>query len=63
MREKQTRSSVSQLTKNMMIIDLMKQTGWTRDRAVAAIEELERIRLVHFPSQGGLRIRTNVEVN
>lgn len=62
-REKQARSSVSQLTKNMMIIDLMKQTGWTRDRAVAAIEELEKFHLIHFPNQGGLSIRMNVRIN
>ncbi|HHF7059575.1 TPA: hypothetical protein ACPQXG_000043 [Streptococcus mutans] len=56
-------SPVAKLTRNMMIIDLMKQTGWSRDRAIAAIEELEDASLISFPNRGGLRLRTNVEVN
>lgn len=48
---------VSKLTRNMMIIDLMKTTGWTRARAVSAIEELEKSHLVYFPEAGGLRLK------
>lgn len=59
----QPKAPVSKLTRNMMIIDLMKATGWSRDRAVAAIEELEAVSLISFPNRGGLRLRTNVEVN
>ncbi|WP_375708961.1 hypothetical protein [Streptococcus dysgalactiae] len=54
---------MAKLTKNMMIIDLMKTTGWTRDRAVMAIEELESASLVTFQAQGGMKLRINVEVN
>ncbi|XHE18300.1 hypothetical protein PJ261_02310 [Streptococcus dysgalactiae] len=58
-----TQSTMAKLTKNMMIIDLMKTTGWTRDRAVMAIEELESASLVTFQAQGGMKLRINVEVN
>lgn len=53
-------SNAAMLTKNMMIVDLMKTMGWSRDRALAAIEELEEKSLVHFPSQGGMKLRMNV---
>lgn len=56
-------STMAKLTKNMMIADLMKQTGWSRDRAVAAIKELEAVHLVQFPYQGGIKLRLDVEVN
>ncbi len=41
----------------MMIIDLMKTTGWTRARAISAIEELEKNQLIYFPEAGGLRLK------
>ncbi|GAB6711099.1 hypothetical protein BOVMAS07_02890 [Streptococcus uberis] len=53
----QCQTPVSKLTRNMMIIDLMKTTGWTRDRAISAIEELEQSQLVYFPEAGGLRLQ------
>jgi hypothetical protein len=40
-----------------MIFDLMKTMGWTRKRAIAAIEELEQAHLVYFPEAGGLRLQ------
>ncbi|MBE3600774.1 MULTISPECIES: hypothetical protein [Streptococcus] len=50
-------TAIAQLTKNMMIIDLMKETGWSRPRALAAVEELEAVGLVHFTPKGDLRLR------
>ena len=40
-----------------MILDLMKMTGCTRNRAIAVIEELEQAHLVYFPEAGGLRLQ------
>lgn len=54
---KPKQSAVAKLTKNMMVVDIMKQTGWSRDRALAALEELEEQQLIHFLSQGGMRLQ------
>ncbi|MGT2918908.1 hypothetical protein ACVR0Q_04460 [Streptococcus canis] len=55
-------SALAQLTKNIMVVDLMKQTGWPRDRAIAAIEELENCQLVQFPHRGGMALRKNARI-
>lgn len=54
---KQNQTTISKLTRNMMISDLMKTTGWSRARAVSAIEELEKSQLISFPEAGGLRLQ------
>ena len=54
---KQHQTKVSRLTRDVMIFDLMNTMGWTRSRAIAAIEELERNHLVSFPEAGGLRLQ------
>ncbi|MHA2621964.1 hypothetical protein ACXZ71_00890 [Streptococcus agalactiae] len=56
-REKQARSSVSQLTRNMMIIDLMKQTGWSRERVVNALDWMEAEKTIQFADNGNFNIR------
>ncbi len=53
---------IAKLTKNMMISELMRETGWSRKRALTAIEELEAANLIRFQSQGELKLRVNVEV-
>ena len=54
---KQNQTKVSRLTRDVMILDLMKTMGWTRKRAIAAIEELEQAHLVYFSEAGGLRLQ------
>ena len=54
---KQNQTKISNLTRDVMIFDLMKTMGWTRKRAIAAIEELEQAHLVYFPEAGGLRLQ------
>ena len=54
---KQHRTNASRLTRDIMIFDLMNTMGWTRSRAIAAIEELEQTHLVYFPEAGGLRLQ------
>ncbi|AXJ12814.1 hypothetical protein [Streptococcus pluranimalium] len=53
----QYQTNIAQLTKNMMITDLMKTTGWTKDRAISAIEELEKSQLIYFLETGGLELQ------
>lgn len=53
---------IAKLTKNMMISELMRETGCSRKRALTAIEELEAANLIRFQSQGELKLRVNVEV-
>lgn len=54
---KQHQTKVSSLTRDVMIFDFMNTMGWTRSRAIAAIEELEQAHLVYFPEAGGLRLK------
>ncbi|WP_431770601.1 hypothetical protein [Streptococcus gallolyticus] len=53
---------IAKLSKNMMISELMRETGWSRNRALTAIEELEAANLIHFQPKGELKLRVNVEV-
>lgn len=53
---------IAKLTKNMMISVLMQETGWSRKRALTAIEELEATNLIRFQSQGELKLKVNMEV-
>lgn len=53
----QDMTPIAKLTKNMLIVDLMKQTGWPRKRALAAVEELEAAGLVCFTNQGDFRLQ------
>lgn len=55
MSQKQT--VLSQLTKNMMIVDLMKQTGWSRERVVKAMAFLEAEKTIRFAADGSLSLR------
>lgn len=54
---KQHQTNFSNVTRDVMIFDLMKTMGWTRKRAIAAIKELEQTHLVYFPEAGGLRLQ------
>ena len=44
-------------TKNLMANVLMDETGWNRDRVVAAIEELGGAKLVWFKGESYLWIQ------
>lgn len=45
-------------SRNLLIVSLMKETGWERERVVDALEELETFNLVKFPKQGGMLLKT-----
>ncbi|EMB67401.1 hypothetical protein LGW90_03885 [Streptococcus mutans] len=50
-------SSVAKLTRNMIIIDLMKQTGWSRERVVKAFELMEAEKTIRISENGSLSLR------
>lgn len=50
-------SALAQLTKNMVIVDLIKQTGWSRERVLKALEWLEAEKTVQFSANGSLNLR------
>ena len=50
-------SSVAKLTRNMIIIDLMKQTGWPRERVVKAFELMEAEKTIRISDNGSLSLR------
>ncbi|HHV5879299.1 TPA: hypothetical protein ACULOE_001907 [Streptococcus agalactiae] len=49
-------SSMVKLTKNMMVIDLMRTTGWSRERVLKALEWLEAEKTVQFSANGSLNL-------
>lgn len=44
-------------SKNMVIVELMELTGWSRDRVIASLGYLEATRMIKFPEQGGIMLR------
>ncbi|WP_273449439.1 hypothetical protein [Streptococcus ferus] len=54
---KQPKTPVSRLTRNMVIIDLMKQTGWPRERVVKAFELMESEKTIRISENGSLSLR------
>ncbi|WP_242258525.1 hypothetical protein [Streptococcus thoraltensis] len=50
-------TTTAQLTKNMIIVDLMNQTGWPRERVVKAMAFLEADKTVRFAEDGSLSLR------
>lgn len=52
---KQSKSNAAMLTKNMMIVDLMKQTGWSRERVVNALNFMELEKEIIFTHRGDFK--------
>ena len=51
MRAKQRQS------RNMVIVSLMNDTGWPREKVVESLKELEEYNLIKFPEQGGMMLK------
>lgn len=51
MRAKQRQS------RNIFITSMMDQTGWSREKVVDALSELEEFNLIKFPEQGGMMVK------
>lgn len=48
---------IAKLTKNMMISELMRETGWSRKRVVNALEFLEAEKTICIADNGSLSLR------
>lgn len=44
-------------SRNLVITSLMNETGWSRERVVASINELEEFNMINFPKQGGMMLK------
>ena len=50
-------TALARLTKNIIVVDLMRQTGWSRDRIVKAIETMEAEKTICIAGNGNLSLR------
>ena len=50
-------TALARLTKNIIVVDLMRQTGWSRDRIVKAIETMEAEKTICISENGNLSLR------
>ncbi|EFV96590.1 hypothetical protein [Streptococcus agalactiae] len=48
---------IAKLTQNIVVVDLMKQTGWPRERVVKALELMEMERTICIAKNGNLSLR------
>ena len=55
-RQKKLRAKQRQ-SKNLVITSMMQETGWSRDRVVESLQELEDYNLIKFPKQGGMMLK------
>lgn len=44
-------------SRNLVVISLMNETGWSREKVEKAIGELEHYNLVKFPLSGGMLLK------
>ena len=44
-------------SRNMVIVSLMNDTGWSREKVVESLKELEEYNLIKFPKQGGMMLK------
>ncbi|MFZ2483604.1 MAG: hypothetical protein WAW70_05710 [Streptococcus parauberis] len=44
-------------SRNMVIVSLMKETGWPRFKVENTLKELEQFNLIKFPDTGGMMLK------
>lgn len=54
--QKKSRAKQRQ-SRNLVVLSIMQQTGWSRKKVVNSLRELEDYDLIKFPSQGGMMIK------
>lgn len=54
--QKKSRAKQRQ-SRNLVVLSIMQQTGWSRKKVVNSLKELEDYDLIKFPSQGGMMIK------
>lgn len=53
---KNTRAKQRQ-SRNMVIVSLMKDTGWSPSKVEESLKELEQFNLIKFPESGGMMLK------
>ncbi len=53
---KNTRAKQRQ-SRNMVIVSLMKDTGWSCSKVEESLKELEQFNLIKFPESGGMMLK------
>ena len=53
---KNTRAKQRQ-SRNMVIVSLMKDTGWSPSKVEESLKELEQFTLITFPESGGMMLQ------
>lgn len=48
---------IAKLTQNLLVVDLMKQTGWSRERVVKALELMVAEKTICIAENGNLSLR------
>lgn len=54
--KKKTRAKQKQ-SRNMVIVSLMNDTGWSRSKVEESLRELEQLNLIKFPESGGMMLK------
>lgn len=54
--KKKTRVKPKQ-SRNMVIVSLMNDTGWSRSKVEESLRELEEFSLIKFPESGGMMLK------
>lgn len=44
-------------SRDMVIVSLMDETGWSRCRVEESLRDLERFNLIKFPDSGGMMLK------
>lgn len=44
-------------SRNMVIVSLMNDTGWSRSKVETTLKELEQFNLIKFPDSGGMMLK------
>lgn len=53
---KNTRAKQRQ-SRNMVIVSLIKDTGWSPSKVEESLKELEQFNLIKFPESGGMMLK------
>ncbi len=54
--KKKTRAKQKQ-SRNMFIVSLMNDTGWSRSKVEESLRKLEQFILIKFPESGGMMLK------
>lgn len=55
-RQKKFRAKQRQ-SRNLVIVSMMEATGWSREKVLESLNELESYNMIKFPKQGGMMLK------